>query len=123
MAAFTNRINGPLAPKDQEKKREGLQCAGTEMQAKLTHGQDARAEARAGSSRAATPATVSLPMLQAFGFCEGRTLSVVNDIERKSPVIITMTISMGVKIACPVMMRPATRNSTVTIFLITEFSV
>jgi len=38
-------------------------------------------------------------------------------------VIITMTISSGVRIACPVMIRPTIRNSTVTIFLMMEFSV
>ena len=54
-----------------------------------------------------TPAIVKLPMRQAFGIGDGRTLSVVNDMERKSPVIITMTISSGVRIACPVMIRPS----------------
>ena len=70
-----------------------------------------------------TPAVVKLPMRHAFGIGDGRTLSVVNDMERKSPVIITMTISSGVRIACPVMNRPTIRNSTVTIFLMMEFSV
>lgn len=49
-----------------------------------------------------TPACVRLPMCQAFGIGEGRTLSVVKAVVRKSPVIITMTISDGVNIACPV---------------------
>ena len=34
-------------------------------------------------------------MRHAFGIGDGRTLSVVNDMERKSPVTITMTISNG----------------------------
>ena len=40
-----------------------------------------------------TPAIVRLPMRQAFGVGDGRTLSVVNDMPRKSPVIMMMTIS------------------------------
>ena len=67
-----------------------------------------------------TPATVRLPIRHAFGVGDGRTLSVVNDMARKSPVIITITISNGVRIACPVMIRPTTRNSTVTIFLVID---
>ena len=70
-----------------------------------------------------TPAIVKLPMRHAFGVGDGRTLSVVNDMERKSPVTMTMTISSGVRIACPVMIRPTIRNSTVTIFLMMAFSV
>ena len=70
-----------------------------------------------------TPAIVKLPMRHAFGVGDGRTLSVVNDMARKSPVTITMTISSGVRIACPVMISPAIRNSTVTIFLTIAFSV
>ncbi len=35
---------------------------------------------------------------------------------KKSPVIITMTISMGVKTACPVMTKPIASKSTCTIF-------
>ena len=69
------------------------------------------------------PAIVKLPMRHAFGIGDGRTLSVVNDIARKSPVIITITISSGVRIACPVMIRPTIRKSTVTIFLMMEFNV
>ena len=46
-----------------------------------------------------TPAIVNLPIRQALGNGDGRTLSVVNDIPRKSPVIMMMTISIGVRIA------------------------
>jgi hypothetical protein len=35
------------------------------------------------------PAIVILPTCQVFGIGDGRTLSVVNDMARKSPVIIT----------------------------------
>jgi hypothetical protein len=38
-------------------------------------------------------------------------LSVEADIARKSPVSISSTISVGVSIACPVMINPAVRNS------------
>ena len=69
------------------------------------------------------PAIVILPTCQEFGIGDARTLSVVNDMARKSPVIITMTISIGVKTACPVMTRPIARKSTCTIFFKTEFSV
>ena len=37
-------------------------------------------------------------------------------------MIITMTINMGVRIACLVMTKPTTRKSTCTVFLVTEFS-
>ena len=38
-------------------------------------------------------------MRQAFGDGDGSTLSVVDDIARKSPVIIAITISIGVSTA------------------------
>ncbi len=50
-------------------------------------------------------------------------IGLVNAMAKKSPVIITMTISMGVKTACPVMTRPIASKRTCTIFLRTEFSV
>jgi hypothetical protein len=42
-----------------------------------------------------TLASVNLPIRQLFGWAEGRTLSVVDDIARKSPVIIEITIRMA----------------------------
>ena len=39
---------------------------------------------------------VRVSIRQEFGIDEGRTLSVVDDIARKSPVIIEMTMSVGV---------------------------
>ena len=44
-----------------------------------------------------------------------RTLSVEDDIDRKSPVTIISTISVGVRMACPVITKPAARKSTCTI--------
>ena len=64
-----------------------------------------------------------LPICHEFGIADGRTLSVVSDMARKSPVIITMTISMGVSTACPVMIRPTVSRSTCRNFFITEFRV
>jgi hypothetical protein len=69
------------------------------------------------------PATEMLPICHEFGIFDGRTLSVVRAIERKSPVIITITISIGVRTACPVMTRPTAKRSTCKTFFITEFSV
>ena len=69
-----------------------------------------------------TPAIVNSPIRQALGIGDGRTLSVVKDMPRRSPVSMIMTINMGVRIACPVMTRPTARKSTCTIFLVTEFS-
>ena len=40
-----------------------------------------------------TPAIVRLPICHAFGAADGRTLSVVSDMPRKSPVIMIKTIS------------------------------
>jgi hypothetical protein len=40
---------------------------------------------------------------------------------RKSPVTMMITISIGVGMAWPVMIRPRARNSTLVIFLVTEF--
>ena len=68
-------------------------------------------------------ANVSLPICQEFGFADCRTLSVVTDIPRKSPVTMRITMSIGVSTACPVMISPTVRNSTFTTFLATEFSV
>ena len=62
-------------------------------------------------------------MRHAFGIGDGRTLSVVNDMPRKSPAIMMRTISKGVRIACPVISRPTARKSTCTVFLVMEFSV
>ena len=69
------------------------------------------------------PTIVTLPMRQALASGEGLTSSVVNDIPRRSPVSMRRTISIGVRIACPVMTRPTARKSTCTIFLVTELSV
>jgi hypothetical protein len=44
------------------------------------------------------PAIVKLPARHAFGMGEGRTLSVVKDMPRKSVVIIIITINIGVRI-------------------------
>ena len=70
-----------------------------------------------------TPAAVILPICQEFGIFDGRTLSVVSDMARKSPVIMTTTMSMGVRTACPVITSPTAKTSTCRIFFITEFSV
>ena len=70
-----------------------------------------------------TPAMVNSPIRQALGIGEGRTLSVVKDMPRRSPVSMIITINMGVRMACPVMTRPTARKSTCTTFLVTEFSV
>ena len=58
------------------------------------------------------PAIVKLLMRQALGLGDGTTLSVVDDMDRKSPVIIEMTISIGVRMACPVMTSPIAKNNT-----------
>jgi len=53
----------------------------------------------------------------------GRTLSVVSDMPRKSPAIMMRTISKGVRIACPVMIRPTPGRAPGTVFVVMEFSV
>ena len=70
-----------------------------------------------------TPATVNRPIRQAFGRRDGRTRSVVSDMPRKSPVIMIITINMGVKMAFPVMTNATARNKTCTTFLVIEFNV
>jgi hypothetical protein len=45
------------------------------------------------------------------------------DIPRRSPVSMMMTINMGVRIACPVMMRPTARKKTFEILPVTELRV
>jgi hypothetical protein len=67
-----------------------------------------------------TPAIVRLPIRHALDDGEGSTLSVVNDIARKSPAIMRITISNG---SHAVISRPNTSRSAVTIFLMIEFSV
>ena len=66
---------------------------------------------------------VSFPMFHTFGFDDCRTLSVVTDVPRMSPVSITNTISMGVRMGCPVTIKPMKRKSTPTIFFVTELRV
>ena len=51
-------------------------------------------------------------MRHTFGCDDGRTLSVDDDMASMSPRIIISTISTGVRIAPPVMMRPTNKNST-----------
>ena len=70
-----------------------------------------------------TLAIVRLPTRQALGMGDGRTLSVVMDIPRKSPVIMMITINIGVRIACPVRSKPIARKSTCTILFVTELNV
>jgi hypothetical protein len=67
-------------------------------------------------------AIVIPPILHEFGVVDGRTLSVVNDIARKSPVIITMTMSIGVNTACPVITRPIANRSTCVNFAMVDRS-
>ena len=71
----------------------------------------------------AKPAVVRFPTRQMFGAGDGVTLSVVSDMARKSPTTIRMTMSNGVSTACPVMTRPTTRSTLITIFLTIEFNV
>ena len=71
----------------------------------------------------AAPALVRLPICQTLGAPEGCTLSVVTDIPRKSPVIMMITMSIGVSIACPVTTSPSVMKTTLVIFLVKEFSV
>ena len=58
------------------------------------------------------PATVKWRMFHALGLNDARTRSVVRDMPRKSPVIMMMTISIGVRIACPVIIKATQRNNT-----------
>ena len=57
------------------------------------------------------PAIVRLSMRRALGLVEGRTLSVADDMTRKSLAVMMITISKGVRMACPVINKPAVRNS------------
>jgi hypothetical protein len=50
-AALTNRIDGRLATEDQDNERERLECPGSEVEAELTHGQDARAEGQQAATQ------------------------------------------------------------------------
>ena len=42
---------------------------------------------------------------------------------RRTAVIMMMTMSMGVRIACPVMSNATAKNNTCTIFFVMEFKV
>ena len=68
------------------------------MQLESADHQDGRGECQETSSQM-TPALVVFPICHEFRIGDGRTLSVASDMARKSPVIITMTISMGVRTA------------------------
>jgi hypothetical protein len=77
-------------------ERQRLQCCDAQPHAEMSEGQHLTQNA-SSETPIKMPAIVRLPMRQPFGSGEGRTLSVVNDMPRKSPAIITMIISMGVR--------------------------
>lgn len=96
MPALTNGIDRRLAPKHQGCKGQGSERPSSEVQLKLAGGQDTGAKA-SRQTPMITPAIVKLPMRHAFGIGDGHTLTVVNDIARKSPATMMMTISSGVR--------------------------
>jgi len=99
--ALTNGVERRLAPEHEDNEGQGSQRLGSEIHLKSADRQDAGAESQQQRPMM-TPDVVKRPMRQAFGIGDGRTLSVVKDMERKSPVIITMTISSGSESPCQV---------------------
>jgi retron-type reverse transcriptase len=85
--------------------------------------QDVMKDMERWTPTAGTPQGAVISPLLANIYLHPLDLSVVRDIPRKSPVIMMTTISNGVRIACPVMIRPTARKSTWTIFFVMEFSV
>jgi len=92
------------------------------MQLIFADGQNGRANNKKHEPSRA-PATVILPICQELGVVDGRTRSVVKDMARKSLVVITMTMSIGVNTACPVIIRPIANKSTCPILLMVDRSV
>ena len=122
MTTLTIGIGRRLVAEHDDDEGQGLQCAYGEPHSVDAEGEDGRAEEQLADAHddAGDRQIADLPGVRRG---DGRTLSVVNDMPRKSPVIMIRTISKGVRIAWPVMSRPIARNSTCTIFLVIEFSV
>jgi hypothetical protein len=122
VTTLTLGIGRRLVAEYDDNKAQGLQCAHGEAHPVDTEDRTA-VQKNNSPMPMITPAIVSLPICHAFGAVDGRTLSVVNDMPRKSPVIMIRIIRRGVRIAWPVMSRPIARNRTWTTFFVIEFSV
>jgi len=81
VAALTNGVERRLATEHQDDKGEGPQCVDVKALSNLP---TARTPVQKASRQIPmmTPAIVKLPMRHSFGVGDGRTLSVVNDMER-----------------------------------------
>jgi hypothetical protein len=87
-----------LPAQDEIDQCQRLQAFDRKMKPGLSDPQNEVAKGQIENSQQ-NPASVRSPIFQVFGFDEGTTLSVVDDIARKSPVIIEITTSIGIKMA------------------------
>jgi hypothetical protein len=97
--AFAQRVERSLIAEHDGEKGQSLQRLDSEPQPEFADRQNRGAKDQLAQTHK-NPAIVRLPIRQVLGRGEGVTLSVVNDMPRKSPVSIMMTISIGVRIAC-----------------------
>ena len=112
MLPFAGYIEYCLSAEHQSYDRQRPQSLGVKAERESPAGEAADAEQQieyahddAGYSQIADPPYTGR---------DGRTLSVDDDMARKSPVTIISTISIGVRMAWPVIIRPVAKNNTWT---------
>ncbi len=120
---LTCNIEDGLSTEYQRHHCECLQRADVEVQQESSGRKTRNAEQQidhphndAGRSQAA-----DFPDTSASETAE--TLSVDDDMARKSPVTIIRTMSMGVRMAWPVIIKPVARNSTWTTLCTIDLNV
>ena len=97
---FTIRIGRRLISEHDGQEGHSSQRFNSKTQAEFGGGQNSGAQINSEIPMK-TPAIVNEPIRQALGVGDGCTLSVVRDMPSRSPVSMMITISMGLRIACP----------------------
>jgi hypothetical protein len=117
VTTLTIGIGRRLVAKYDDNKAQGLQRAYGKSHPVKTEDEDGRTEEQLADAHdyAGDRQFADLPRVRRSRWPQ---LSVVNDMPRKSPVIMIRIISRGVRIAWPVMSRPIARNSTWTTFFV-----
>ncbi len=111
MAPVACDVENGLSAEDESCGRERPQGAEIQPKKKLRLATQAAQNTKSTRPRPA-PASVRCRIFQTLGVGDGRTLSVDDDMVRKSPLTIIRTISIGFSTALPVITRPKPSNRT-----------